>query len=307
MSILLSLSDTQIAPWRKAFQQYLPTWDIRVFPKVGQPSDIKYAVVWKHPNGDLKRYQNLKAILSCGAGVDHIINDPDLPLELPIVRLYDEKLTQDMCHYALHWVLHFHNDYAQYTKYQHWQPHSLNLPEERCIGIMGMGNIGAKIALALANLGFNVQGWGATPRTKKSAWSYYYGASTLSSFLRKTDILINVLPLTDQTKGLLDAKQLLHLPRGAYVINMGRGGVIDEDGLLKSLNKNHIQGAALDVFETEPLPTSHPFWRHPNVYVTPHIAGQNNPKTASKAITDNILKIENGQTPFPLYDPNKGY
>ena len=312
MALLISVSEfwEDEKVWCQWVQSELPEIDVRVYPDVGNENEIEYAVVWKHPHGILKRYPNLKAILSLGAGVDHILSDPDLPKGLPIVRLVDEKLTHEMCFHALHWVLHFHSGHYLYMKQQldrKWQQHGSIQPENRTVGIMGLGNIGRGIGDLLVNQGFKVLGWGANQKSSLGDIKYFFGKEQLSDFLVKTNILINILPFSKDTKNILRKEQLQFLPRGSFIINMGRGGIINEADLLSLLDENHITAAALDVFEQEPLPTNNPLWSHSSVYITPHIAGQSNPKSSAKTIAENIRRLEDGKMPFPIYNIIKGY
>ena len=310
MALLVSLTDTDIQPWLEVFKAQLGDMDIRIYPDVGDPCEIEYVAAWQHPFSEYKKYPNLKAILSLGAGVDHITKDPELPIDVPIVRMSDDALTHDMCLYALHWVLHFHSDYYRYAKQQS-NTQSVEqvfvAPKNRTIGIMGLGNIGKQIAESLASQGFNVVGWGASEKRTTGVIEYFYGKDQMSAFLNKTEILINVLPLTDATKNLVTEYELHQLPQGAFVINMGRGCIVNEDDLLTLLNGGHIAAAVLDVFDVEPLPVDDPLWSHPNVTITPHIAGQSDGDTAAMFMVDNIRRIERGEAPFPLYDPVLGY
>ena len=312
MAILLASTDfwEDMDVWSSSLQEAIPEMDVRVYPDEGNVNEIEYAVVWKHPRGILKQYPNLKAILSLGAGVDHVISDPELPDGLPIVRLVDKKLTHEMILHSLHWVLHFHSDQYQYRIHQQnreWIQQSSVQSEDRTIGIMGLGNIGKAIGESLVNLDFKVVGWGARPKNSLGAIEYYYGHEQLSKFLSETDILINVLPLTENTKDILTKTELSYLPKGSFIINIGRGGIINESDLLSILDTRHIAAAALDVFAEEPLPENNSLWDHPSVYVTPHIAGQSNPSSAAKTIAENIRLIEMGESPYPIYSLNSGY
>ena len=276
----------------------------------GDVNEVEFAVVWKHPRGILKKYPNLKAILSLGAGVDHIISDPDLPEGLPIVRLVDKKLTHEMCLHALHWVLHFHSDQYLYRSQQlkrQWIQQSSIQTEDRTIGIMGLGNIGRSIGELLVTQSFNVIGWGANQKSSLTDIKYYYGQDQLSDFLGRTNILINVLPLTSDTTNIITKKELSLLPKDSFIINIGRGGIINEDDLLTLLGEGHIKAAALDVFTQEPLPENNSLWDHPSVYITPHIAGQSNPNSAGQTISENIHRIQKGELPYPIYSRTNGY
>ena len=312
MALLISVSefweDEEV--WRQWVQAELKGIDVRVYPSHGNVNDIEYVAVWKHPHGILKNYPNLKAILSLGAGVDHIISDPDLPEGLPIVRLVDEKLTHEMSLHSIHWVLHFHSDQYLYRiqqKNRDWIQRSSVQSEDRTIGIMGLGNIGRGIGDSLVNLDFNVIGWGAHPKESLGEIDYYFGHDQLSDFLGQSDILINVLPLTENTKNILTKNELTFLPQGSFIINIGRGGIINENDLINFLDSGHIKAAALDVFAQEPLPENNSLWMHPSVYVTPHIAGQSNPRSAAKTIAENIRLIQNGEAPYPIYSLDSGY
>tara|TARA_B100000959_G_scaffold46099_1_gene46901 strand:- start:363 stop:1301 length:939 start_codon:yes stop_codon:yes gene_type:complete len=312
MSILLASTDfwEDMEVWSNALQEAMPEMDVKVYPDEGDVNDIEYAVVWKHPRGILNQYPNLKAILSLGAGVDHVISDPELPEGLPIVRLVDKKLTHEMFLHSLHWVLHFHSDQYLYRIQQQsreWIQQSSVQSEDRTIGIMGLGNIGKSIGDSLVNLDFNVVGWGARPKNSLGEINYYYGQEQLAVFLRQSDILINVLPLSENTKNILTKNELKLLPEGSFIINIGRGGIINESDLLSALDSGHITAAALDVFAQEPLPENNSLWTHPSVYVTPHIAGQSNPRSAAKTIAENIRLIETGEDPYPIYSLNSGY
>ena len=312
MSILLASTDfwEDMDVWSNGLQAAMPEMDIKVYPDEGDVNDIEYAVVWKHPRGILKKYPNLKAILSLGAGVDHIISDSELPKGLPIVRLVDKKLTHEMYLHSLHWVLHFHSNQYLYRIQQQsreWIQQSSVQSEDRTIGIMGLGNIGKAIGDSLVNLDFKVIGWGARPKNSLGEIEYYYGHEQLSEFLSQTDILINILPLTENTKNILTKNELKLLPKGSFIINIGRGGIINENDLLSFLNSGHINAAALDVFAQEPLPENNSLWGHSSVYITPHIAGQSNPGSAAKTIAENIRLIEKGESPYPIYSLNSGY
>lgn len=312
MSILLASTDfwEDMDVWSNGLKETMPEMDVRVYPDEGDVNEVEYAVVWKHPRGILNKYPNLKAILSLGAGVDHIISDPELPEGLPIVRLVDKKLTHEMCLHSLHWVLHFHSDQYLYRIQQQsheWIQQSSVQSEDRTIGIMGLGNIGKAIGDSLINLDFKVVGWGARPKESLGGIEYYCGHEQLADFLSKTDVLINVLPLTEDTKNILTKIELAFLPKGSFIINIGRGGIINESDLLTSLDSGHITAVALDVFAQEPLPENNSLWDHPSVYVTPHIAGQSNPGSAAQTIADNIRLIEKGETPYPIYSHSSGY
>ena len=310
MALLISYSGTDPQPWAEAFRAELPELELRLFPEVGDPNEIEFAALWQHPQGDLVNYPNLRLILSFGAGVEHIVSDPALPPDIPVVRLVDGAVVHDMALHGLHWVLHFHRGYHRYAQQQQerrWQPLAALPPSRRRIGIMGMGQIGQYLAEQLHRLGFPVTGWGIDPLELDPAIGYRCGSAELDAFLADTDILINALPLTEQTANLIGPEQLDRLPRGAFIISESRGGIINESALLEALDCGQVEAAALDVFATEPLPQSSGLWQHPAVFVTPHIGGINYPQTAVKVMAENIRRVWRGETPGPLYDPQRGY
>jgi glyoxylate/hydroxypyruvate reductase A len=172
--------------------------------------------------------------------------------------------------------------------------------------VLGLGAIGGDTAAKLASLGFQVAGWSRTPKALEGIESFH-GEAGFLPFLQRTDILVCLLPLTPETTGVLDARAFAALPAGAYVINLARGGHVVEEDLLAAIDGGHLAGATLDVFQTEPLPNGHPFWAHPKVHVTPHIAGLTNPRTSAAQVIENIRRVRAGQPPLNLVDAARGY
>lgn len=309
MALLFSYPGADPESWRLEFAKHLPGLEFRVFPEVGDPAEIEFVALWMHPLGDLRNYPNLKAILSFGAGVEHIIRDPELPEGVPIVRLVDDLVVRDMAMHAVHWVIHFHRNYHLYQQDQQkriWRRHPHRDPAQRRVGFLGMGAMGAVAAGYVRDLGFSVAGWGRDPVSVEGV-EFYHGDERLMEFLQRTDILINVLPLTPATENLLDAERFAQLPVGACVINISRGPILVENDLVRALDSGHLEAAALDVFRSEPLAEQSPLWSHPRVFVTPHIAGINYAHSAAKLMADNIKRVQAGEQPFPIYDPARGY
>ncbi|WP_281686479.1 glyoxylate/hydroxypyruvate reductase A [Pseudomonas citronellolis] len=309
MALLFSYAGADPEIWRHEFEKHLPDLDFRVFPEVGNPAEVEYVALWMHPLGDLRRYPNLKMILSFGAGVEHIIRDPDLPEGVPIVRLVDDLVVRDMAMHAVHWVIHFHRNYHLYQQDQPrrlWRRHPHLAPNQRRVGFLGMGAMGAVAAKFARDLGFSVAGWARDPVSIEGV-EFYHGDNRLDEFLQRTDILINVLPLTPDTEGLLNARRFAQLPADACVINISRGPILVEKDLVQALDSGHLKAAALDVFCSEPLDADSPLWSHPKVFVTPHIAGINYAHSAARLMADNIKRVESGELPFPIYDPVRGY
>ncbi len=307
---LLFLSELDDANWWSTeLNKRVPELEVRVYPEMGDPADITYALAWKPKPGLLKTLPNLKAIFSLGAGVDHLFSDPELPRDVPVVRMVDESLTKRMTEFAVWQVLDAHREGARLRRQQRegvWEEVMTPLAERRVVGVMGLGVLGSDAARALAGLGFNVRGWSRSEKAIPGV-ACFHGAESLERFLSETEILVCLLPLTRHTEGIVNADLLAKLPKGAYVINAGRGPHVVDDDLLAALDSNQLRGATLDVFHTEPLPKSSRFWTHDKVFVTPHIASLTDADSAADALADNIRRADAGQ-PLPnVVDPASGY
>jgi glyoxylate/hydroxypyruvate reductase len=302
--------DTDGAAWKKALEAGLGTLDFRTIKSgLGNTDEIEVALAWKPAPGLLATFRNIKMIVSLGMGVDHLLADDKLPQGVPITRIMDDGLVGQMSEYAIFWALRHHRDIDKYEASQRakaWKPEEFVDTLHRRIGVMGLGTIGQDTARKFALLGFPTAGWSRTPKTVADVETFH-GADGLAAFLARTDILVNVLPLTRDTRGILNAKTFAALPKGAYLINMARGGHVVDADLLTALDSGHISGAALDVFNTEPLPADHSYWTHPKVHVTPHVAGATNPRTASPGVIENIKRLRSGQPLINLVDPKTGY
>ena len=309
MALLLSYTGGDSAFWRRGLEAQVPGLEVRVYPDVGDRGQIELAVTWKHPFGDLATYPNLKAILSLGAGVEHVLGDPSLPDHVTVVRLIDDVMTHDMAMHALHWALHFHRGYHVCRADQavrRWQKRKCPEMRDRRGGGLGVGEVGAEAARRLCDAGFSVAGWSRTAKAIDGVENFH-GSDDLDPFLNRTEIVASFLPLTRATEGLLDARRLAALPRGAFVINLSRGGIVDDQALIAALDSGHIEAAALDVFRVEPLPADHPFWTHPRISITPHAAGHTYDRTALVHVAGNVRKILAGERPHPAVDRALGY
>ena len=310
MAILLSTKAHTMQDWMAALLAVDPSLEIRLFPDTGNPAEIEAAVVWTaHDMMELRRYPNLKLIVSMGAGVDHLLRPPGPPPGIPVARLKDVLLTSAMAEWVLLNVLRFHRQDPEYRALQQrkeWLELSAPSTSERRIGILGIGELGSASARVLTALGFPVMGWSRSAKALHGVQTFH-GADGLMAMAAQSDILICLLPLTPETRGVLNAKLLSALPRGAYVINGARGGHMVAQDMLAALDSGHIAGAALDVFEPEPLPPESPFWSHPKVFMTPHAASITIPSSVAPQVVENIHSMRAGRPLINLVDFSLGY
>ena len=309
MALLFRSTVDSAARWRAQLIRLTQDLEVRIWPEIGNPTEIDYALVWRPEPGFLASLPNLKLILSLGAGVDHLLDDPQLPRHLPIVRLVDPHMTDAMSDYVVLQVLRLHRrdlDYRAQQEAGAWRELDQKNAVERRVGILGLGELGQDAAKKLKALGFDVAGWSRSERTI-SGVRCHAGVPGLTPLLGGSEILVCLLPLTAETEGILNARNLGLLPKGAALVNAARGAHLVEEDLLAALASGQISAAVLDVFREEPLPAGHPFWRHPRVILTPHVAAFTNPATAAPIILDNIRRFEEGRPLLNRIDPARGY
>ena len=273
----------------------------------------KYAVCWKPPKGILKSLPNLEIIFSWGAGVDHILDDPDLP-DLPIVRFVDPDLTGRMVEYVVLQVLMHSRQQRRYDAFQRskkWVELSDPKASELRVGIMGFGELGKAAARGLLPLGYQLNSWSRTPKQMRDVTSYY-GEDGLQPFLANTDILVSLLPHTKETHGLINKKLIEQLARNGpfkapVIINAGRGGSQVEADIIEALKNKSLHGVSLDVFENEPLKQDSPLWEFKNAILTPHIAAISNISAIADHVKKQIARHESGRELEHVIDVNLGY
>ncbi len=301
MTILLNNDGFWHEQWLAAMAKHMPDRKTIEYGDGISPAEIEYALVWKHPHGDLKNYPNLKAVFSLGSGVDHLDRDNGLP-DVPIFRLIDPAMADDMALYTLYWTIHFQRQfglYAQQQKKSYWHRYPTPLAPDFNVMVLGLGAIGSHIARVLVKNGFNVSGWSRSPKDIAGI-NAVSGKDSLMQILETTDVLVCCLPHNKSTHHYLGHEILSGLKKGGHVINVSRGAVINDEDLLGLIDRGHIAGAALDVFGTEPLPKNSPYWQHPNVYVTPHMSGATNPDTAVQIIAKELVDFEKSiMPPYP--------
>ena len=305
--VFYSLTDDP-ASWRDALADELPDLDFRLSSAPGDMSEIRYALVWKPPRGFFAPYPNLRLVTNLGAGVDEIVGRDDLP-DVPICRLSDPGMIQLMTSYVLFAVLRYTRDIPAFERSKargKWEfIHPRPLSKIR-IGVLGLGELGAAAATALANLGFTVSGWSRTQKHLANV-NCVSGPDALDRFLAGNEILVSMLRLTPETRGLLDRRRLALLPKGTKFINTSRGDIVDETALIEALRSRHIAEATLDVFVKEPLPEGHPLWTLDNVLITPHVASNTTPRMAARDVAESIRRVRMGEEPLHRVSPQRGY
>ncbi len=278
------------------------------------PARIAVAVVANPAPGTLQRLPGLRLVHSLWAGVDRLLADPTLPPGVPIVRMVDPAMNAAMAQTALWAVLALHRGLFAYARRQRercWRAHAQRRADEVGVTLLGLGQMGRAVAQVLVPLGYRVAGWTLHPQPPAAdGVARHAGAEALGPLLATSDIVVNLLPLTPATRGLIDARFLAALPRGAGLVNLARGAHVVEADLLAALDTGHLRDAVLDVFATEPLPPAHPFWSHPRVAVLPHAAAATDPRSASAVVARRLAAWAAGTTPARLpgfVDRGRGY
>lgn len=314
MTLLVAITGWDVEPWMERFRRLMPG---RTIVALGEPFDrraVDYVASWKHPPGSLAGLPNLDVVFSLGAGVDHLMRDPRLP-DVPIVRVVDTDLTNRMSEYVVLHALAFLRQQKRYDAQQRerrWidDRHQPAARDVR-VGVMGLGVLGLDAAAKLAVMGFDVAGWSRSPKDVPGLKAFS-GAEGLDAFLARTDILVSLLPLTDDTRGILNGGLFAKLARngrlgGPCLINAGRGGLQVEADILAALESGVLKGATLDVFETEPLDPASPLWTHPAVTVTPHNSAMSDPDTIGAQVAEQIRRFEAGEPLMNVVDRRVGY
>ncbi len=307
-TILFASAFDDADAWRSALLAELPDAAFHVHPEMPDPAAITTAIVWRPEQGLFAPLTGLRLIVNLGAGVDSLLARDDLP-DVPIVRLSDPGMVSLMTSYVLFAVIRYARDIDKFEEAQRqgeWRyihPRALSSVK---VGVLGMGELGAAAAKALAGLGFDVLGWSRSAKEVPGV-TCSHGLDTLDALLGAVEILVIMLPLTPETRGLMSAQRLRRMRPGAKLINAARGAVVDEDALIATLADGHLGGATLDVFMKEPLPPESPLWTMPNVLITPHLASITVPEDAARDVAESIRRIARGEPPLHAVDPYRGY
>ena len=292
-----------------AYRKILPQATIRQWHK-GDQAPADYALVWKPPAEMLAGRADLKAIINLGAGVDALLQIKEhIPGNVPIVRLEDAGMGEQMADYVAYAVLRYFRRMDEYEKLAQralWEPKSAKMKSQFSIAVLGLGVLGKAIVRQLQQLGFPVLGWSRTTKPELGI-PCFAGKQGLADCFAQAQVVVCILPLTTETNGLLDRTTLTHLPKGAYLINVGRGAQVVESDLLELVRNGHLAGATLDVMQTEPLAKDHPLWQQPNITITPHVSALTIAAQAETQLAEKIQRIEQGLPVSGVVDRHQGY
>jgi glyoxylate/hydroxypyruvate reductase A len=309
MDLVICFKDKNEAPWKQALEVALPGVRVYAHGKVPNASRVSMALCWYPDKNLFSQYPNLKLIQSVGAGVDHLFGLDPAPTTVRIARIVDSTLSRDMYEFTLAIVLDQMKNLSKYwvdKASKVWEPRPYKRIEETKIAIIGLGKIGAELAISFSRLGFIVSGYSSSDKVLANV-DTYYGIDQLELALLNADFVVNILPLTSSTKGFFDLSFFRLCKKEAFFINVGRGAHLVEDDLEAAIGEQRISGAFLDVFAEEPLPQDHFFWSNPSIRISPHVAAVTNTKSAVQQIAENYKRTESGMAPLNEVSLHKGY
>ncbi|MBR1150581.1 glyoxylate/hydroxypyruvate reductase A [Bradyrhizobium sp. JYMT SZCCT0428] len=308
MTFLYKANAIRGVEWARFFAERAPELSFRLWPDIGDPAEVRYLTVWAPPENIAATFPNLELIFSVGAGVDQF-DFSQIPPHVPLIRMLEPGIAEGMVEYVTMAVLALHRDLLHFIDQQReqtWREIRVTPAAKRRVGVMGLGLLGQAVLERFKLFGFPLAGWNRSPRTIEGV-RCYAGRETLPDFLAQTDILVCLLPLTDETRGILNTGLFEALPRGAKLVNVGRGGHLVEADLIAALERGLLSAAVLDVAKPEPLPAGHPFWSHPRILLTPHIASMTTPEAAVEFVLDTIGRHRRGEALPGRVDRDRGY
>lgn len=306
MKILFQSAAVDGARWVEALARELPQASIRIWPEAG--GTVDYALVWKPPPELIPSLAGVRAVFNLGAGVDALAALPTWPSGVPLIRLEDAGMAEQMAEYVTYAVLRWYREFDAYERAQRasrWQPRPCLDKAQFGVGIAGMGVLGRSVATAMLRFGFPVTCW--SRRRKEVAGVTSFVHAELDAFLATCRVLVCLLPLTGETRHLLDHRRLSELPRGAYIVNVARGALIVEADLVALIDGGHLAGAMLDVFHDEPLPPTQAFWHHPKITITPHISAVTRLEASVAQIATKIRRLDAGLPISGVVDLGRGF
>ncbi len=309
MKCVIKVGEARAKWWKSHMKSLLPEIEFFLHNEPFDKQLIDLAIVWKPENGWLKSLSNLKCIISMGSGIDHILSDPELPKDLPIIKTTADDLKIRMREYVILHTLKHHRNLNEVIKARNnkeWKQIIEPPANKRTVGVMGLGNLGLDCARALKSLDFMVNGWSKSEKEIEGI-NIFTGINQITDFIKDVEILICMLPLTSETRGILNFKLFEKMKKNSCLINVARGEHLVEEDLIKAIEKSIVKEATLDVFHSEPLPENHIFWQNPKIFITPHIASLLDPEAGGENIAQNILKFINGEFIENLIPPGKDY
>lgn len=309
MPMLAVSAGAKTAEYLALFRAALPDVVVVAADEVTDPEAVIWLAGWKLPSGYLTRFAHLEVFFALAAGVDAVVTRDDLSPKVQVVKLADAGMAPQMAEFALMGVLHWQRRMGEYSQQQavrEWKPLTPRLRGDVRVSVLGLGAIGGEVARTLAAFGYRVSGWSRSPKVIPGV-QCVFGRDALHSLLAQTDVLVNMLPSTAETRGLIDLAMLAALPTGAYVVNGSRGDQLNADALVSLLDSGHLSGALLDVFAVEPLPADSPLWGHANIRITPHVAAVTLPGEAVDQVVANIRRVMRGEAMTGVVERERGY
>ncbi|MCZ4060798.1 glyoxylate/hydroxypyruvate reductase A [Pantoea sp. LMR881] len=294
--------------WQRWLAEHAPDIQLHLWPEKGEAEQVEMLIAWQPPENIMATFPRLKVLFSVGAGADQF-DFSALPADLLVVRMIEPGLTQGMVEYITFSVIGLHRDmprYFQQQREQQWLAHPVKPAAQRRVGVMGLGELGLASLKQLVAMGFDCAGWSRTPRDIENV-RCWHGDDQLVEFLAHSEILVCLLPLTAATKGLLNGELFRQLPYGAALVQAGRGPQLNQNDLLAALASGQLSAAVIDVTDPEPLPAGHPFWNHPAIWLTPHVASQTQNGSAIAALLDNLRRYQRGEPMIGIIDRSRGY
>lgn len=294
--------------WRTALREHIPDLELRVWPDIGDPTDVDVLLTVSPPANWQKEFPRLRLVQAIAAGVDNLLAE-EFPPGVTLARISESKQIHGLCDYVVGGVLYFHRDmhvYAGDQTQRRWKPRNPVPTAERTVGVMGLGSFGETCVLRIAQLGFRTRGWSRSKKTIASIETFD-GQDGLAAFLHGCEIVVCMLPLTEATRGILSKGLFAQLPSSACLINVGRGGHCIEADLVDALEKGILAGAMIDVMQIEPLPEDSPLWTAPNLLLTPHIGTRADTNAAAALVADNILRLRSNRPLLGVVDRARGY
>ncbi|MFN4282092.1 MAG: 2-hydroxyacid dehydrogenase [Alphaproteobacteria bacterium] len=309
MIVVKAHSKERMQSWFDVFARELPDTEVVLWPHYGDPKNVEFVIASELPPGEFVKFTNLKFVASMAVGVERLLGDATMPAHIPIVRSVNPARGDTMTEYVVLHALRYArriDEYAAQQREGRWQRLADLAAEETGIGVMGLGNLGLMAAERLRLFNFPVAGWVRHPR-EVAGIEIFAGKERFHDFLARSKIVVSLLPLTAETRDLLDARAFAAMPRGGYLINAGRGEQVVDEDLLAALDSGQLAGATLDVFRQEPLPPGHPFWSHPKITLTPHNAAATRQAHGADIVLENIRRARTGLPLVNLVDKAAGY